>query len=146
MADEDANRQRMEDMLKADERRPRGGGGLDVEPDRPGSTREDDREPAEQAPSAIEAADEAPPAERGDAEGDTERAAKLAKAGTIAGGISIPAALFPIVGLLLGIGAIVLGVMAGRAAAASRGKPAVGLGIAGVVLSVVIFAVALATA
>ena len=141
MADEDANRQRMEDMLKADDKR-RPSGGATAEHDRPGT----DDSAGSAGTSATPSTERAPSAARDEPAGDPVRAAKLAKAGIIVGALSIPGALFPIVGVVLGIAAIVLGVIAGRAASGARGKIAIGLGIAGVVLALVIFAIALASA
>ena len=48
--------------------------------------------------------------------------------------------------MALGIVAIVLGVKVGRAAADGRAKVAIGLGVVGLLLSIVLFVVALAAA
>jgi hypothetical protein len=66
-------------------------------------------------------------------------------AGLITGGLSIPGALIPILGVLLGIAAIVLGVLVSRQSTDGRAKIAIGLGVAGVVLSITLFVVNLVT-
>jgi hypothetical protein len=136
MANDDPDRQRLEDMLKASEqRRPAGGS-----PGEGASTQGGD-EPREERPD-----------DSGGAGGNGERPARatgtaktMVTAGLITGGLSIPGALFPIVGVILGIAAIVLGVLVSRRAADARAKIAIGLGAVGLVLSVALFAIGLAT-
>jgi len=139
MADDDPGRQRLEDMLKASEqRRPAGGssgeGGSGQGSDAP-------RQRSREEPSGDEGGS-----------GNGERPARatgtaktMVTAGLITGVLSIPGALFPIIGVVLGIAAIVLGVMVSRRSADARAKIAMGLGAAGVVLSIVVFVIGLAT-
>lgn len=136
MANDDPDRQRLEDMLKASEqRRPAGG------PPGEGASTQGGDEPREERPD-----------DGGGAGGNGERPARatgtaktMVTAGLITGGLSIPGALFPIVGVILGIAAIVLGVLVSRRAADARAKIAIGLGAVGLVLSVALFAIGLAT-
>jgi hypothetical protein len=132
MADDDPDRQRLEDMLKASEQR-RPAGGSSGEGGSGQGSDESRRESREE-----------PPGDQG-AAGHGERPARatgtaktMVTAGLITGGLSIPGALLPIIGVLLGIAAIVLGVMVSRRAADARAKIAMGLGAVGLVLSIVL--------
>lgn len=137
MANDDPDRQRLEDMLKASEqRRPAGGSPGESTS---GQGRDEPRE-------------ERPDDDAGGVGGNGERPARatgsaktMVTAGLITGGLSIPGALIPILGAVLGIVAIVLGVVVSRRSADARAKIAMGLGAAGLVLSVALFAIGLAT-
>jgi hypothetical protein len=59
----------------------------------------------------------------------------------VVGGFSIPAAFFPLVGLVLGVAALVLGLLVRRRVRDPRAVIAMGLGAGGVVLSVALFAI-----
>ncbi len=66
--------------------------------------------------------------------------------GVVTGGLSIPAALVPILGVILAIAAIVLGRLVARQSTDVRATVAVCLGATGAVLSLVVFVIALAAA
>lgn len=128
MAD-DPNRQRLEDMLKASEQRRTPGAGAQTE----GS--------GEPGRSSDRSSADVPGGGEGEGGGRSSRATgstgKLAVAGLITGGLSIPGALIAILGLVLAIAAIVLGVVVSRRSTDLRAKIAIGLGTLGVILSIV---------
>lgn len=140
MADDDPERQRLEDMLKASEQRrkpgpgARGGAGGEATPsDRPTEDTSGDDAEGEDGSGR-------PPRATGSA-------STMVKTGLVLGPLSILVGflVLPIVGLLLGIAAIVLGVLVSRRAADVRAKIALGLGILGVIASIASFAIVTST-
>lgn len=139
MADDDPQRQRLEDMLKASEQRRKPGPGPREEA---GGEAAPPKRPSGGSPGS-EPPDEAP--DGGRPPRATGTAATQVKTGLVLGplGILVGFLLSPIVGLLLGIAAIVLGVMVARKTTDVRAKIAVGLGILGVIASIVSFVIVL---
>lgn len=130
MADDDPDRPRLEDMLKASEQRrtPKADGQAETRGDEPAKTRgEPDGSSGE-----GDGTDDGGRSSRA-----TGSAATTVTAGLIVGGLSIPGALLPILGLLLGIAAIVLGVIVARRSTDVRAKLAIGLGTLGAIISIV---------
>ena len=130
MADDPRNRQRLEDMLKGGEPpAPSPGAGAQEPPSRP---------PTSGPPPLPEEPSPAPHGgEPGRPRRATGKADSRATAGLITGGLSIPGAFIALLGLVLGVIAIVLGTLVRREFADVRGRVAQILGAIGVVASIV---------